>query len=82
MSYCALCLLNGDLRPAKPWDGSPCCGRCQTEMKVRARWFKNEMFKPDISKLSADELVLWRHGAQVALNLFASTDATFFDRST
>jgi len=74
MSVCALCFLNGDLRPAKePWEGIPTCGRCQTEAKVKARWFKAEVVKfPDMSKLSPEEAVLVRHGAR---RIFAGNSA-------
>jgi hypothetical protein len=49
-TWCVLCQLNGDLRPAKePWEGFPTCSRCQLGAKVRARWFKSEMFKVDTS---------------------------------
>ena len=66
MSYCVLCFLNGDLRTAKePWEGFPTCGRCQTEAKVKARWFTAEVLKvPDWSKLSPEEAVLVCHGAR------------------
>jgi hypothetical protein len=38
-------------------------------MAVRARWFAAEMLKQDTSKLSANELVLWRHNGRTALGL-------------
>jgi hypothetical protein len=74
MTYCAICFVNGDLRPAKePWEGFPTCGRCQTEAKVKARWFKSDVLKlPDWSKLSPEEAVLVRHGAR---RIFAGNSA-------